>query len=375
MINIAQPLIGEEEERAVLEVLNSGMLAQGPRVASFEEAFAATIGAKYAIATSSGTTALHTMLLGHDIGPGDEVITSPFSFIASSNSILYTGATPVFVDIDSHTFNIDPGQIIEAITPRTKAILVVHLFGLSCEMDAIIEIAKNHNLLLLEDAAQSHGAKYGEQLVGTFGTGAFSFYPTKNMTSGEGGMITTDDQSIAENCRILRQHGMRRRYYHDDVGYNFRMTDIHAAIGLEQLKKLDKFNAERRRHAGFLNENLMGVSLPIEPEDREHVYHQYTVRVPREHRDKMVQYLRDNGVGCGVYYPIPIHKQKVYIDRGINSSLPQAEKCAFEVLSLPVHPALSASDLDKIVDVVNNYVMEQSLSGGQYDFQREISHG
>lgn len=357
MINIARPIIGAEEKQAVMDVLDSGLLAQGPRVKAFEEAFAKLCGVKYAIATSSGTTALHTALLALGIAEGAEVITSSFTFIASANSILYTGAKPVFVDIDPDTFNIDPRLIEAAITPRTKAILPVHLFGLSCDMDLIREIARKHHLIILEDACQSHGAHYHNQPVGSFGTGTFSLYPTKNMTSAEGGMITTDDDAIAENCRVIRQHGMRRRYYHDELGFNFRMTDVHAAIGLEQIKKLERFNAARLDNALYLNNHLRGVKVPVIPDSYRHVFHQYTVRVPGGRRDALMQHLSENGVGSAIYYPVPIHKQTYYTQvLGYNQTLPEAERAASEVLSLPVHPSLNQEDLSTIVRAVNEFV-------------------
>ncbi len=251
MINMAKPIIGDEEKKAVLEVLDSGILAQGPRVAAFEEGFAKLCGVRHAIATSSGTTALHLAMLAHGIGDGDEVITSPFTFIASANSVLYAGGTPVFVDIDPHTFNMDVSKIESAITPHTKAILPVHLYGLTCDMDAIMAVARKHNLVVIEDACQSHAAEFKGKRAGSFGTGTFSLYPTKNMTSAEGGMITTDDDAIAEKCKVIRNHGMRRRYYHDELGYNFRMTDVHAAIGNAQLAKLNTHNAKRAQNAAF----------------------------------------------------------------------------------------------------------------------------
>lgn len=357
MINIAKPQIGEEEKKAVLEVLDSGMIAQGPRVKAFEEAFAAMCGVKHAIATTSGTTALHVSLLANGIGEGDEVITSPFTFIASANAVVYTGARPVFIDIDRTTYNIDPALIEAAITPRTKAILPVHLFGLSCDMDPIMKIALKHNLAVIEDACQSHGATYKGKRVGSFGTGTFSLYPTKNMTSAEGGMITTDDDAINEKCRVIRQHGMRRRYYHDELGFNFRMTDVHAAIGLEQLKKLDGRNEQRRVNAEFLSEHLQGVMVPSMPAGCTHVYHQYTVRVPDGKRDALRAYLQENGVGSEVYYPVPVHQQIFYTDElGYKITLPGAEQAALEVLSLPVHPALSQADLETIVSTVNKFM-------------------
>lgn len=353
---MAKPQIGDDEKQAVMEVLDSGMLAQGPRVKAFEGAFAEMCGVKHAIATSSGTTALHVALLAHGIGPGDEVITSAFTFIASANSILFTGARPVFVDIDPRTLNLNPDLIEAALTPRTKAIMPVHLYGLACDMDPILRIAEKHSLAIIEDACQSHGAGYQDKKAGSFGTGAFSLYPTKNITSGEGGMITTNDPVIDEKCRVIRQHGMRRRYYHDELGFNFRMTDIHAAIGLAQLKKLDKFNSVRQANAKFLSENLKGVVVPYVPDGQTHVFHQYTVRVSDGKRDGLRTYLQECGVGSEVYYPVPIHQQSFYVDDlGYKDSLPETERAALQVLSLPVHVGLSASDLETIVAAVNEF--------------------
>jgi dTDP-4-amino-4,6-dideoxygalactose transaminase len=314
-------------------------------------------GVTHAVATSSGTTALQVALLAHGVGPGDEVITSPFTFIASANAILYADARPVFVDIDPETFNIDPGQIEAAITPRTQAILPVHLFGLCCDMDRIMAIAEKHGLIVIEDACQSHAAKLHGKSAGSFGTGAFSLYATKNMTTGEGGMITTSDASIAEKCRVIRQHGMRRRYYHDELGYNFRMTDIQAAIGVEQLKKLPGFNQKRNQNAAYLNQHLQGVVPPLTPDGYEHVFHQYTVRVPGGLRDALVTHLQENGVGSGIFYPVPVHQQTFYSSElGYHDSLPEAEKAAAEVVSLPVHPGLTQPDLDTIVACVIDFM-------------------
>jgi dTDP-4-amino-4,6-dideoxygalactose transaminase len=224
-------------------------------------------------------------------------------------------------------------------------------------MDAIMAIAEKHNLVVIEDACQSHGATYKGQRVGSFGTGTFSLYPTKNMTSAEGGMITSQDAEIAEECRVIRQHGMRRRYYHDELGFNFRMTDVHAAIGHEQLKKLEGFNALRRKNAAYLSANLKGVTVPYVPEGCEHVYHQYTVRVPGGRRDALRTYLQEHGVGSEVYYPVPVHQQKFYVEElGYHQTLPEAECAALEVLSLPVHPALSQADLETIVANVNAFM-------------------
>ncbi|MCL4562606.1 MAG: DegT/DnrJ/EryC1/StrS family aminotransferase [Chloroflexi bacterium] len=357
MINMAKPQIGPEEKQAVLEVLDSGILAQGPRVKAFEEAFASMCGVGYAVATTSGTTALHVALLAHGIGPGDEVITSPFTFIASANSVLYTGARPVFVDIDPKTFNIDPAKIEAAVTAKTRAIMPVHLFGLCSDMDAILEIAQKHHLLVIEDACQSHGAVYKGKKAGSFGTGAFSLYPTKNITSGEGGMITTSDAGFADECKVIRQHGMRVRYYHDELGYNFRMTDIQAAIGLEQLKKLEKFNQKRQANATLLSGALKGVQVPTIPEGYEHVFHQYTVRVDGNKRDALRKHLQERGVGSEVYYPVPVHKQNYYVKNlGYDGSFPESEKAAAEVLSLPVHPGLSSAELATVAAAVNEFM-------------------
>lgn len=352
-VPIAQPLIGPEEKAAVLEVLGSGTLAQGPRVATFEAAFAAYCGVKHAIATSSGTTALHLALLSQGIGPGDEVITTPFTFIASANAILYVGAKPVFVDIDPETFNIDPDQIERAVTPRTRAILPVHLFGLPADMGRICAIAAARGLAVIEDACQAHGAQYRRQKVGSFGTGCFSFYATKNMTAGEGGMITTNDDEIAERCRFLRQHGMRRRYHHEALGFNFRMTELQAAIGLVQLTKLDGFNAARRANAALLSERLRTVQVPVAPDSYTHVFHQYTVRVRGGNRDRLLVGLREAGIGAEVYYPGLIYHQEPYRAMGYHDWLPAAEQAVKEVISLPVHPALTPEDLDRIVEGVN----------------------
>ncbi len=357
MINMAKPQIGDEEKQAVMEVLDSGIIAQGPRVKAFEEAFAQMCGTNFAIATTSGTTALHLAMLAHGITRGDEVITSAFTFIASANSILFVGAKPVFVDIDPRTFDLDASQIEKAITKNTKAILPVHLYGLACDMAEIMKIAEKHGLVVIEDACQSHGAEYHGRKVGSFGTGTFSLYPTKNITSGEGGMITTNDPIIDEKCRVLRQHGMRKRYYHDELGYNFRMTDIHAAIGLAQLKKLEKFNTRRQANAKFMSENLKGVTPPFIPQGLAHVFHQYTVQVPDGKRDALRTYLYENGVGSEVYYPVPIHQQTFYVnDLGYKDSLPKTEEATLKVLSLPVHPALSSADLETIVSIINEFM-------------------
>ncbi|MDO8676511.1 MAG: DegT/DnrJ/EryC1/StrS family aminotransferase [Candidatus Azambacteria bacterium] len=354
-INIASPQIGKEEIKAVTEVMKSGMLAQGPKVKEFEEKFAKFIGVKYAIAASSGTTALEVALRAYGIGEGDEVITTSFTFIASANSILYTGAKPVFVDIEENSFNIDPEKIEKAITKKTKAIMPVHLYGQSCNMTKIMAIAKKHKLVVIEDACQAHGSEWRNKKVGSFGTGAFSLYPTKNMTTGEGGMITTDSKEIYEKANLIRAHGSKIKYYHDILGYNYRMTDLEAAIGIEQLKKLQKFNAARIKNAKFLNKKLgkiEGIIVPEPVRDALHVYHQHTIRVIGEFgggRDEVLKKLTEAGIGTAVFYPLPINEQKVYKDLGYKANTPIAEKVSKEVLSLPVHPGLKQKDLIYIV--------------------------
>ncbi|KKH49590.1 aminotransferase DegT [Methanosarcina sp. 1.H.T.1A.1] len=356
MIPIAKPLLGKEEIDAVTKVLSSGMIAQGPKVEEFELAFSEYTGCEYAVAVNSGTAALHIALLAHGIGKEDEVITSPFTFIATANSILYTGAKPVFADIEPDTYNIDPEKIQEKITSKTKAIMPVHLYGHSADMKAIMEIAEDHKLVVIEDACQSHGAECLGKRVGSFGTGAFSFYPTKNMTTSEGGMITTNEKEIAEKSQMIRAHGSKVRYLHEMLGFNLRMTDIAAAIGLVQLEKLDGFTATRQKNAAMLSAGLKGISGLVPPVTKPgctHVFHQYTIRAQK--RDELAAFLKEKEIGTGVHYPIPIHKQPYYMELGYKDSLPVSEKAAEEVLSLPVHPSLSEDDVQKIVKATREF--------------------
>lgn len=355
LIPISRPWIGPEEEAAVIEVLRSGMLAQGPRVAALEDAFARMTGARHAVAASSGTTALHLALLAHGIGPGDEVITSPFTFIASVNAILFTGATPVFADIQETTFNIDPEQIEAAMTPRTKAVMPVHLYGQPCDMDEICDLAQRRGVILLEDAAQAVGATYGGRQVGSFGTGVFSLYATKNVMTGEGGMITTDSDEVADRARLLRNHGMRNRYEYEMLGYNFRLTDVLAAIGLAQLGRIDEAMRRRRTNASYLSSNLRGVGVPIVKEGREHVWHQYTVRLPdRADRQEVARRLLEEGIGTGVFYPQGAHRFPHVEAVTGQVEMPVTDRVAPSVLSLPVHPLLQPSDLQRIAAAVNS---------------------
>ncbi len=364
MVPISKPCIGENEQRAVASVLASGILAQGPRVAEFERAFAEYIGVKHAVATSNGTTALHVALLAHGIGAGDEVLTTPFTFIASLNAILFAGATPRLVDVDD-SFNLDATQLENAITPRAKAILPIHLFGQPCDLGAVMDIARRRHLVVVEDACQAHGATFGGKRAGSFGAGCFSFYATKNMTTGEGGMITTNDAEVAARARLLINHGMRARYHHETLGYNFRLTELAAALGIEQLKQLDIFNARRAENAAYYDEhlrNVRGLQLPRVFPQRTHVYHQYTVRVLDDFplpRDELVARLNERGIGTGIYYPIPAHQQEsVAQDEWAQVDLPRAQEFANQVLALPVHPLVSDADRAYIVKTI------RALAGG-----------
>ena len=355
-VPVAKPVIGEEEIENVVEVLKSGMIAQGPKVEEFEQKFADWIGTKYAVAVNSGTAALHVALLSCGIGEGDEVITTPFTFIASGNAIVYTGAKPVFADIDLKTYTLNPDSIEALITENTKAILPVQLYGQSANMDKINEIAEKHGLIVIEDAAQAHGATCNGKNVGSMGDMAcFSFYPTKNMTTSEGGIITTNDENLAENAKIFRAHGATVRYHHDAIGYNFRMTDISAAIGLAQLDKIDGFNDQRIENAAYLNEGLKdveGVVTPYCAYDSKHVYHQYTILVEKGQRDDWVGIINGCGVGTGIHYPIPLYNQPIYKSLGFSGNCPNAELAADNVISLPVHPSLTKEDLDLVIEAV-----------------------
>ena len=357
MIPIARPQMGEDEKQRVWEAMASGMLAQGPRVAEFEEEFAAMVGVPHAVATSSGTTALHLSLLGYGIGAGDEVITVPFTFIASANSVLYTGAVPVLVDVREDDFTMDPELVEAAVTPRSRAIMPVSLYGHPADLPALAAVADRNGLALIEDAAQSHGAAIGDRRSGSWGAGAFSFYPTKNMTTGEGGMVTTSDGDLAERMRLMREHGMKVRYHHDVLGYNFRMTDMAAAIGLAQLPKLAGFNQRRRAIAARYDAELRGVITPSVRPGVTHVYHQYTIRVAG--RDEFAERLRQRGVGSAIYYPIPVHRQKPFIALGYGEQrFPVTERLTEQVLSIPVHPSLTDDEVATVIGAVNETAAE-----------------
>lgn len=351
-IPAAKPIIGDDERAAVDAVLASGMLAQGAEVASFESEFGEVLlDGREVVAVNSGTSALHLGLIAAGVGPGDEVIVPSFTFAATANSVALTGATPVFADIEPDFFCLDPQAVASVVTEKTKGIMPVHLYGHPANMTALQKLADERGLLLFEDAAQAHSASLGGRKVGTFGAfGAFSLYPTKNMTSGEGGMITTGDATLARTTRLLRNQGMEKQYANELVGFNNRMTNIHAAIGRVQLTKVLGWTAQRQANAAFLDANLEGVITPPVAEGAEHVYHQYTIRVP-EGRDAFQAALKDEyNVGSGVYYPIPNHRLAPFARP---EHLEQTGLAAQQVLSLPVHPSLTQNDLERIVTAVN----------------------
>jgi len=357
MIPVARPDIGPEEIAAVTAVLESGMLAGGRRVAELEQRWAAYVGTKHAIAVSNGTVALMCIFEGLGIVPGDEVITVGHTFNATVSAILYTGATPVFVDIETDTYVIDAARIEAAITPRTRAICPVHLFGLPADMDMIVAIANRHGLAVVEDACQAHGAEFRGRRVGSFGHGAFSLYGTKNMTTGEGGLITTDDDRLADWIRLYRNQGMRERYHHEILGYNFRLSDVAAAIGLCQLDKLERNTARRREIAARYDAAFadLPIRTPITPEGRTHVFHQYTVDVGPE-RDAIVTALAAAGVTTGIYYPIPVNRQPYVLERGISADLPVTDVTAERTLSLPMFPTMTEAEQDQVIAAVSAIV-------------------
>lgn len=352
MIPAAKPEVGVEEREAVDRVMRSGMLAQGPEVAAFEAEFTTLVGRElHSVAVNSGTSALHMAFLAAGVTVGDEIIVPSFSFAATANAVALAGATPVFADIELDTFNLDPSAIEAAITPRTKGIMPVHLYGHPAAMPQILEIARRHDLLVFEDAAQAVAASLDGTAVGAFGIAAsFSFYPTKNMTSGEGGMVTTPSAELARSVRVLRNQGMERRYENEVVGFNTRMTDIHAAIGRVQLTKLAGWTAKRQANAAFFNENISGVITPVTAPGAVHVWHQYTLRVVDHDRDAFAAALAERGVGSGVYYPTPIHRLPSF---ALDVDLPVTESAAQQVLSLPVYPSLTEAELETIVEAVN----------------------
>jgi perosamine synthetase len=360
MIPIAKPLLGKEELAAVKEVFESGILVQGEKTRLFEKEFAEYIGVKYAIGVSNGTTALDTALKSLKISHGDEAVTPAFSFVASSNCILYQRAKPVFADIDPKTFNINPLDVERKITGKTKAAVCAHLFGQPAAMDELKETAEKHDIALVEDAAQSHGAEYKGRRVGGIGDiGCFSFYATKNMTTGEGGMITTNDGELAEKIRLLINHGQTEKYRHVSLGYNYRMTEICAAIGRVQLRKLEGFNRKRRENARILTDGvrkIKGLAPPHVAKGVKHVFYQYVIKVKNQFslsRDRLAKHLQKEGVGVAVHYPTPIYKQPLYQGLGYEKTVcPNTEDACKHVLSLPVHPAVTKKELAYVIQAL-----------------------
>ena len=368
-VRIVEPVITDEDVEAVVEVLRSGMIAGGTSVVrEFETEFAHRVGASYGVAVANGTLALVAMLRAAGIGEGDEVIVPCFTFIATANAVLAVGAKPVFADIELDTYTVDPEDVEEKITSNTRAIIAVHLYGHPADMKALSEIAEDYKILLLEDAAQAHGARAPEGPVGGLGdAAAFSFYATKNITTGEGGMVTTNDEAIAYRLRLLVNHGQLEKYLHVDYGLNYRLSAINAALGLSQLRRLDELNNARRRNAALLTRGLRGLGLitPVERTGYFHVYHQYVVRVVEERtgvtRDQLAARLREKGVETAIHYPRPVVDQPFYRGLGYPSSrvlCPNSYEASREVLSLPVHPRLTGEDIDYVVEAVREAIEE-----------------
>lgn len=362
MIPITSVRFGAEEEELVLQVLRSGSIAQGPMVKRFEDRFAELCGVKHAIAVNNGTTALVAALEVMDLQPGDEVLTTPFTFVATVNAILEAGATATFADISEDDFNLDANSVAERVTDRTKVLAPVHLYGQMADMGPLVSIAEERGMRILEDSAQSHLATYNGAAAGSFGIGTFSFYATKNLTTGEGGLITTNDDTIADRLRVLRNQGMRERYVYEVAGHNYRLTDLQAAVVIPQLERYDATVTTRKANAARLSSGLSGVPgivTPQEMEGRSHVWHQYTVRVTEDapiSRDEFVAKLHEAGVGAGIYYPKLIGDYDAYRNnpRVVLSETPVAARVAQQAISLPVHHWLSDDDIDVIIDTVSS---------------------
>jgi dTDP-4-amino-4,6-dideoxygalactose transaminase len=360
-IRLAEPTVDRKTETSVLKVLRSGRFILGKETSKFEEEFARYCGTDFAVALSSGTASLHLALLGCGVSKGDEVITVSNSFIATANAIKYTGASPVFVDVDPETCTMNPTRIEAVITNRTKAIVPVHLYGHPADMDPILDIARKHGLYVIEDACQAHGALYKGKRVGSCGNvGCFSFYPSKNMmVCGDGGMAVTDNEEIAEVIRMLRNQGQRMRYVHEVVGYSYRMNEISAAIGRLQMVHLDEWNEDRRKNARLYLDmlgDLEGVGLPIEKKWGRHVYHLFVIRIKK--RDRLLHWLSKRGIESCAHYATPIHLQPAYrtSSKGRNRKLDETEKCSREVLSLPCHQNLEKRDVERVATNVREFM-------------------
>ncbi len=349
-----------EFDQAIGEVIDSATFAGGPVVTQFETEFAAFCGSRYAIGVGNGTDALWLALLAYGIGQGDEVITVPNTFMATAEAITYTGAKPVFIDVDARTYTMDPGLLEQALTPRTKAIIPVHLFGQMADMDPIVSFARKHSLHLIEDAAQAHGAEYKGSKAGSMGdAGCFSFYPGKNLGAfGEAGAVVTNDAELHEKIRILRDHGQLRKYYHSMVGWNCRMDAIQAAILRIKLRHLDRANKLRRSHAAHydrLFQGLKEVATPLAASYGSHVYHIYPIRM--QERDEVMRQLEKKGIGCGIHYPVPIHLQEAYRDLGYEKgAFPVSERTCAELISLPMFPELTPVQIELVADSVRESI-------------------
>ncbi|MBI2907686.1 MAG: DegT/DnrJ/EryC1/StrS family aminotransferase [Chloroflexi bacterium] len=348
----------QEIQEAVNRVLDRGWFILGDNVRAFEEEFSGYVGASHGVGVGSGTEALHLALVACGVQPGDEVITVPNTAVPTVSAISFARATPVFVDIDPQSYNMDPALLEGAITPKTRAVIPVHLFGQAADMDPILAIARQHDVKVVEDCAQAHGALYRGKKVGPFGdVGCFSFYPSKNLGAyGDGGMIVTNDAATAEKCRLLRNYGEKRRYHHAIVGFNSRLDEIQAAVLRVKLKRLDEWNAARRERAGVYDRLLgnSGAETPREMAYGRHVFHLYVVRSSQ--RDELQSFLASHGVGTLIHYPIPVHLQEAYLDLGIKpGSFPVAERYASEILSLPLYPELSAASVERVAALVKEF--------------------
>lgn len=353
-LNVQYLQLKDEIDNGILAVMEKCQFILGPNVSAFEQEAAAFLGVKHAVTVASGTDALHLALAAAGIGPGDEVITTPFTFIATAEAIRYVGAIPVFVDIDPRTYNIDPAQVEAAVTPATRAVIPVHLFGQPSDMDAIQAVCERHGLIMVEDCAQSFGATFKGRMTGAIGSlGCFSFFPSKNLGCyGDGGMITTDSDELDAALRMLRNHGSRQRYHHGVIGYNSRLDEIQAVVLRAKLKRIDSYNENRRRVAALYSELLAdtGVTTPYIDARGVHVFHQYTILT--DNRDRAMKALADAGIASAVYYPIPLHRQEVFADECSGLSLPVAEAVAARCMSLPIFPEMTSGQVEEVAATV-----------------------